>query len=122
MSLIRRELFLYEQAEQKIVEQKIRMISVRLLLSATPKSKSVLEQRPVTPHIYRVGDTATFVVSRSGELHQHAEAMNLTLVNSFHFYLKDGDVMEVIAGQEFAAPECRTLKEIWARHDNQSNK
>lgn len=121
MSLIRRDLHLFEQAEQNTVEQKIRMICVRLLLSATPKSKSVVEQRPVTPHVYRIGETDAFVATRSGDLHEHAKAMNLTLVNAFHFYLKEGDVVEVIDGKEFSTPECVRIKQSKAMFSTSQN-
>jgi len=115
MSLIRRDLILFERADLKVVRKKVRRATVRLLLSATPNSDFMVKRRIVSPHIYRIPGTHTFVATRSGDLHEHATALNLTLENVYHFQHDGEKLIELINNKPFVPNEITELRAIEGR-------
>lgn len=115
MSLIRRDLILFERTDLKVVRKKIRRGTVRVLISATPNSVAVVEGRAISPHIYRIKNTHSFIVTRSGALHDLVDYLNLTLEEVHHFK-RDGDnVVELLNGEPVIPNEILEIRAIKGR-------
>ena len=115
MSLIRRDLLLFDRAHINVVRKKIRRATVRILISATPNSEAVVRGRVVSPHIYRIQGTHSYIVTRSGSLDYLADSLNLNLVEVHHFK-RDGDkVIELLDGEPVVPNEIIEIRAIQGR-------